>query len=326
MANPFEKGEFTELKIPENVDQRELFGARSIHIHSIENNFKVRIVSRGDTMQIYGPADARQAARELFRMMIEQINRGGILTQQAIKYAMDLVQKRELATSADPLDDRLIITKHNQPIKPRSDGQRKYVQALLENDLIFVIGPAGTGKTYLAVAAAVRMLEENKVDRLILVRPAVEAEESLGFLPGDMKAKVDPYLRPLYDALYDMMPQAKMERYIRSGIIEVAPLAFMRGRTLNNSFIILDEGQNTTIGQMKMFLTRMGMHSKVVVTGDQTQIDLKPRKRSGLLQVQDVLKDIPGIAFVHLDRRDVVRHSLVQEIVLAYERFQQEEK
>ncbi|MFP4458061.1 MAG: PhoH family protein [Candidatus Zixiibacteriota bacterium] len=322
MPNKFENNQYTELVIPEGIDPRELFGARSIHINNIENTFGVRVVSRGDTIQIYGPKEAQKSAKELFKMMIEQLNRGGMLSQQSLRYAMDIVQKNGYQPP-DTLDERIIITKHNHTIRPRSDGQRRYSRAMFENDLIFVIGPAGTGKTYLAVAFAVRLLEENQVDRLVLVRPAVEAEESLGFLPGDMKAKVDPYLRPLYDALYDMLPQNKMERYVQAGKIEVAPLAFMRGRTLNNSFIILDEGQNTTVGQMKMFLTRMGMHSKVIVTGDITQIDLKPKSRSGLLQVTKVLRNIPNIAFVNLDRNDVVRHNLVQEIIQAYEKFNQ---
>jgi len=320
VSNKFENDDFTELLFPETVDQRVLFGPKSMYVQTIESTYDVRIVSRGENIQIYGTSDAQNSVRELFKILIDQINRGGVLTEQGLKYAIDLISRKDVESNVN-LDDKLIITKHNLTIRPRSDGQRKYVQGIFENDLIFTIGPAGTGKTYLAVACAVRMLEENRVDRIVLVRPAVEAEEQLGFLPGDLKAKVDPYLRPLYDALYEMLPQNKMERYIRVGAIEVAPLAFMRGRTLNNSFIILDEGQNTTIGQMKMFLTRMGMNSKVVVTGDITQIDLKPQIKSGLIQVQEVLKNIKGIQFVYLGKADVVRHSLVQEIVYAYEKY-----
>jgi phosphate starvation-inducible PhoH-like protein len=203
---------------------------------------------------------------------------------------------------------------------PKSDNQRRYVEAIRDNDMVFGIGPAGTGKTYLAVAMAVSLLNEKRVQRIILARPAVEAGEKLGFLPGDIAAKVDPYLRPLYDALYDMLEPDRAERLLERGVIEVAPLAFMRGRTLNGSFVILDEAQNTTAEQMKMFLTRIGFDSKAVVTGDVTQIDLPSAKLSGLVEARDVVAGVPGIAIVHFDDTDVVRHPLVQRIILAYDR------
>jgi len=323
MANNFTNNESSTIIIDELVDHRILFGQQSVNINVIENRFLVRIVARNDEIRIFGEKKHREKAVELFDLLIEQVKRSGSLSEQSLNYAIEIVSNEEYA-AAEHIDDRIVMTKHNQPVRPKSDGQQRYVRSMINNDLVFSIGPAGTGKTFLAVAVAVRMLEEKKVDRIVLVRPAVEAEEQLGFLPGDLKAKVDPYLRPLYDSLYDLLPQGKLDKYFEKGTIEVAPLAFMRGRTLNNSFIILDEGQNTTIGQMKMFLTRMGMNSKVVVTGDITQIDLKPVNKSGLIMIQDILKDIRGIDFVYLGKADVVRHSLVQQIIHAYEIYYKE--
>ncbi len=304
------------------IDQRQLFGQRGAYLREIELEFPVKIVARGDEIQIYGDPEPSEQVKALFEDMIRHIADGGYISEQTLQYAIDSVRgiNRSEVPALD--DDRILLTNRKVPLRPRSEGQRHYVDAIFGSDLVFAIGPAGTGKTYLAVACAVRFLKERRIDRIVLVRPAVETDEKLGFLPGDMKEKVDPYLRPLYDALYDMLPRGQVERYLENGVIEVAPLAFMRGRTLNNSFIILDEAQNTTIRQMKMFLTRLGMNSKTVITGDITQIDLADKSLSGLLNAPKVLEGIPGIEFVYLTDRDVVRHPLVQEIIMAYERWE----
>ena len=232
----------------------------------------------------------------------------------------------EMSENNQPVDWKLLykdvirVFKKDKEIRPKTLGQQKYIEAVKKNDIVFAIGPAGTGKTYLAVAIALSTLKNEEVDRIILVRPAVEAGESLGYLPGDLLEKIDPYFRPLYDAMYEMMPSEKFQKYMERGIIEIAPLAYMRGRTLNNSFIILDDAQNTTLGQMKMFLTRFGFGSKVIINGDITQVDLPLKEHSGLTRVERILKEIRGIEFVYLNDRDVVRHRLVQEIIRAYER------
>lgn len=307
----------------EGVDQRKLFGPGNVFATDIELRFPVKLVARGDELKIFGDPPAAEQVRDIFEQMIDHLEGGGILTEQSLEYAIRMVKKDEKPEIKErAADERIILTNRHQAIRPRSEGQRRYIEAINSNDLVFSIGPAGTGKTFLAVACAVRALKERVIDRIILVRPAVEADESLGFLPGDLKEKVDPYLRPLYDALYDMIPTQRIDKYLAEGIIEVAPLAYMRGRTLNNSFIILDEAQNTTIRQMKMFLTRLGINSKAVVTGDITQIDLPTRKDSGLVQVKRVLQDIDGIAFAFLDDKDVVRHKLVQDIIIAYDKFE----
>lgn len=305
------------------IDQRELFGPDNSFVKELELEFPVRLVARGDELQIYGEPEIANTVLEIFEQMMAHMKNGGVLTEQALEYAIRMVKGDRPQREFD-IDDRIVLTNRHEAIRPRSEGQRRYIQSIFANDLVFSIGPAGTGKTYLAVACAVRALKERRVGRIILVRPAVEADESLGFLPGDMKEKVDPYLRPLYDALYEMFPAGKSEKLIAEGTIEVAPLAYMRGRTLNNSFIILDEAQNTTVRQMKMFLTRLGLNSKAVVTGDITQIDLPKGKMSGLIHIQHVLEGIEGIEFVYLDDRDVVRHKLVQDIILAYERAERD--
>ncbi len=315
-------GEPIKLSL-EGIDQRKLFGPGNVFATDIELRFPVKLVARGDELKIFGDPPATEQVRDIFEQMIDHLEGGGILTEQSLEYAIRMVKKDEKPLIQEDSDDRIILTNRHQAIRPRSRGQRRYIEAIYSNDLVFSIGPAGTGKTFLAVACAVRALKERIIDRIILVRPAVEADESLGFLPGDMKEKVDPYLRPLYDALYDMIPTQRMDKYLAEGIIEVAPLAYMRGRTLNNSFIILDEAQNTTIRQMKMFLTRLGINSKAVVTGDITQIDLPTKRGSGLVQIKGVLDGIDGIAFVYLDDKDVVRHKLVQDIILAYEKYEE---
>jgi len=300
------------------IDQRQLFGPGGIYVKELELKFPVKLVARGDELKIYGDKEVSLEVKDIISQMIDHIKGGGILSEQAIEYAIQLATDQDKVLDMEN-DDRIILTNRHEVIRPRSDGQRKYLDSIVFNDLVFAIGPAGTGKTYLAVACGVRALKERKVDRIILVRPAVEADESLGFLPGDMKEKVDPYLRPLYDALYEMLPQNRIERLLAAGTIEVAPLAYMRGRTLNKSFVILDEAQNTTARQMKMFLTRLGIRSKAIVTGDITQIDLPHHKTSGLVHVQGILRDIDGIGFCYLNETDVVRHKLVQDIIVAYD-------
>ncbi len=305
------------------IDQRELLGQNGQFIREIEEEFGVRIVARGDELRIFGRPRALIEVRELLKEITNYIKSGGHLSPDGFHYALKMFhEKGSEALHLDELDDRILITARQEIIRPRTEGQKTYIRAILENDIVFSIGPAGTGKTYLAVAMAIRALKMRAIERIVLVRPAVEADESLGFLPGDMREKVDPYLRPLYDAIYDMIPDVKVERLIAQRTIEIAPLAYMRGRTLNNSYIILDEAQNSTYRQMKMFLTRLGFNSKAIVTGDITQIDLKNKEDSGLVQVQHILKGIQGIAFVYLSELDVVRHPLVMEIVKAYEEYE----
>ncbi len=289
----------------------------------IEERFKVRLAARGNDVMVSGSgngSDDRVARVTSLLDQLGQLHRSGVvLGRDELKTAVALI-RRDASTNLVEhfVDDR--IETPVKPIVPRSLNQRRYVNAMRDNDLVLGIGPAGTGKTYLAVAMAVSMFQQKKVKRIILARPAVEAGERLGFLPGDIAAKVDPYLRPLYDALYDLMDTDRTERLLEQGVIEVAPLAFMRGRTLNASFVILDEAQNSTSEQMKMFLTRIGFNSKAVVTGDVTQIDLPSQKVSGLVEASGIVAGVPGIGVVQFDDTDVVRHPLVQKIILAYDR------
>jgi phosphate starvation-inducible protein PhoH and related proteins len=278
-----------------------------------------RVALRGDTLTLSGPPELVERALPIAQRMIDT-------AKQRLPMTADDVLRMSLDTARDgngtaPSDYRIALPGIRKMIQPKSSGQAEYLRLIAENDIVVGIGPAGTGKTYLAVAAAVDALVRKRVRRIILARPAVEAGESLGFLPGDMQAKVDPYLRPLYDALEDMMPQERFFKALETRVIEIAPLAYMRGRTLNESFVILDEAQNTTIEQMKMFLTRLGYGSSAVVTGDVTQIDLPKGQPSGLRHVTEVLKDVKGISFTFFQARDVVRHPLVQRVVQAYERF-----
>ncbi|MCK5833253.1 PhoH family protein [bacterium] len=306
-----------------DIDQRGLFGPRNLYVRDIELKFPVKLVARGDELQIFGEFESARAVESIINQMIEHLVNGGVLSEQAVEYAIGLTKNELPSNNFDIAEqERIVLTNCNDSVRPRSEGQSLYIKAIAENDLIFSIGPAGTGKTYLAVACAIRAFKERQCTRIVLVRPAVETDESLGFLPGDLKEKVDPYLRPLYDALYEMLPSSRFDKLIAEGTIEVAPLAYMRGRTLNNSFVILDEAQNTTIRQMKMFLTRLGTNSKAVVTGDITQIDLPTNKASGLIDAQRVLEDIEGIEFVYLNETDVVRHRLVQKIILAYDKVE----
>jgi len=303
-----------------NIDQRLLFGQNSQNLNLIESQFEIKLVARGDNIHMEG---RRRAVEEVVRLLddiILRISQGRDITEQYLYYAIDMI-KEEGQGPASILDDK--NTNNGKPLfLPRTVGQKEYLAAIQRNDIVFSIGPAGTGKTFLAVGEAIKDLKAKNKNRIILVRPAVEAGETLGFLPGDIKAKIDPYLRPVYDALHELMPAEKISKLIELGIIEISPLAFMRGRTLNNAFVILDEAQNTTIAQMKMFLTRLGEGSKAVITGDVTQIDLQSKASSGLVKIQKILTDIKGIEFIYLTSRDVVRHRLVQDIIKAYDRYE----
>jgi len=259
-------------------------------------------------------------AVKIIEGLLSIIRKGHPLSIAQVRYHVEMSERKQPVNWKLLYKDVIHVFKKNKEIRPKTLGQQKYVEAVRKNDIVFAIGPAGTGKTYLAVAIALSALKNEEVDRIILVRPAVEAGESLGYLPGDLLEKIDPYFRPLYDAMYEMMPSEKFQKYMERGIIEIAPLAYMRGRTLNDSFIILDDAQNTTLGQMKMFLTRFGFGSKVIINGDITQVDLPLKEHSGLKRVEKILKKIKGIEFVYLDDRDVVRHRLVQEIIRAYEK------
>ena len=271
-------------------------------------------------MVISGVKSDTDNAVKIIEGLLSIIRKGHPLSIAQVRYHVEMSESKQPVNWKLLYKDVIHVFKKNKEIRPKTLGQQKYVEAVRKNDIVFAIGPAGTGKTYLAVAIALSALKNEEVDRIILVRPAVEAGESLGYLPGDLLEKIDPYFRPLYDAMYEMMPSEKFQKYMERGIIEIAPLAYMRGRTLNDSFIILDDAQNTTLGQMKMFLTRFGFGSKVIINGDITQVDLPLKEHSGLKRVEKILKKIKGIEFVYLDDRDVVRHRLVQEIIRAYEK------
>ena len=303
-----------------------LFGSFDENIKIIENEFNVSIISRGSSIKIVGDGENVSYAQRAISSMLSLINKGEALTQQNVRYALSLVKEGKEEKFSSIASDTICITAKGKPIKPKTLGQKKYCEAIENNTITFGIGPAGTGKTYLAVAMAVTAFRAKEVDKIILTRPAVEAGEKLGFLPGDLQSKVDPYLRPLYDALFDMFGAESFQKYQERGSIEVAPLAYMRGRTLDDSFIILDEAQNTTPEQMKMFLTRLGFNSKMVITGDITQIDLPDGKKSGLKKVMRILKNVDDIEMCKFSQRDVVRHKLVQDIIKAYEKYESEEK
>lgn len=303
-----------------------LFGSFDENIKLIENEFAVSIISRGSDLKIVGDAENVSFAVRAVNALLTLINKGETLSDQNVRYAIGLVKEGNDDKLAKMATDTACITAKGKPIKAKTIGQKKYCEAINKNTITFGVGPAGTGKTYLAVALAVTAFRAKQVDKIILTRPAVEAGEKLGFLPGDLQSKVDPYLRPLYDALYDMLGAENFQKYQERGSIEVAPLAYMRGRTLDDSFIILDEAQNTTPEQMKMFLTRLGFNSKMVVTGDITQIDLPAGKKSGLTKVMRILKNVDDIEICKFTQKDVVRHRLVQEIIKAYEKYENDER
>ncbi|MBU1297939.1 MAG: PhoH family protein [Bacteroidetes bacterium] len=306
-----------------------LLGLNDANLQVIENRFDANIVVRGDSINIKGDEVQVDQIEKIFKELIYILNKNGSLSTNDVGTVIDLVLVNGEAAlpktitqqfSETELDSAVLYTR-NGIIRARTPGQREYVRQIRKNDIVFAIGPAGTGKTYLAVAAAVAALKNQEIMKIILARPAVEAGESLGFLPGDLKEKVDPYLRPLYDALDDMIPSEKLKSYIEKKVIEVVPLAYMRGRTLNNAFVILDEAQNATSMQMKMFLTRLGGNSKAIITGDITQIDLPGKTISGLVQIQEILRSVDGVKFCYFDRNDVVRHKLVKDIIDAYDKY-----
>lgn len=301
------------------LDSREeailLFGTRDQNLKLIRDALNVRVVARGDTIQIEGTSESVVQAERAFQQLRSVLRTNGQMTPEDVKTILEVIR----AGSERVSPQNLTMLDGGKYLRPRTDGQGRYVQAMRENDVVLCIGPAGTGKTFLAVGMAVTMLRQGLVKKIVLVRPAVEAGERLGFLPGDLVAKINPYLRPLFDAMNDLTDVEQVRKYMESDVVEIVPLAFMRGRTLNNAVIILDEGQNATVAQMKMFLTRMGMGSKIIVTGDTTQIDLPPTSKSGLIDAVQRLKGIPRLAIVHLDTKDIVRHALVQEIVNAYD-------
>jgi len=307
-----------------NIDRMEqaaeLFGNFDSNIKLLEQEYNVAIVSRGGELKIAGEPESVALAVKAVGSLLTLLNKGESLSEQNVRYVISLVAEGSEDKIEQLTGDCLCISSKGRPIRPKTLGQKKYAQMIQQNSIVLGVGPAGTGKTYLAVAMAVAAFRAREVNRIILTRPAVEAGEKLGFLPGDLQSKVDPYLRPLYDALFDMLGSENFQKYQERGNIEVAPLAYMRGRTLDDSFIILDEAQNTTREQMKMFLTRMGLNSKIVVTGDITQIDLPDGGKSGLLDAMKILKGIEGIALVRFNDKDIVRHKLVQDIVKAYER------
>ncbi len=299
-----------------------LFGNFDENIKQIEKALDVSIFLRGNEIKITGEPDNVSAATRAVTTLMQMISRGESISEQSVRYVLSLLEDgKEGELTQLSGSDCICITTKGKPVKPKTLGQKKYIEAISNNTIVFGIGPAGTGKTYLAVAMAVAAFREKRVSRIILTRPAVEAGEKLGFLPGDLQQKIDPYLRPLYDALFDMLGAESFQKYQEKGAIEVAPLAYMRGRTLDDSFIILDEAQNTTQEQMKMFLTRLGFNSKMVVTGDITQMDLGEGKKSGLVEVVKILKNVDDISIIRLTDKDVVRHRLVQDIIKAYEKY-----
>ena len=305
--------------------ERQLFGNFDENIKLIEETLKIDVILREGNIVLVGEEKNVNQALKLMTELHQSVSNGKNLDKQSISYSLSLL----LEGSEDKikeLEDTIILTQKGKAVSPKTLGQKEYINLINNNDITFGIGPAGTGKTYLAVAMAVKAFKRDEVSRIILTRPAVEAGENLGFLPGDLKDKVDPYLRPLYDALFDMLGADRFTKYLERGLIEVAPLAFMRGRTLDNAFIILDEAQNTTKEQMKMFLTRLGFGSKAVVTGDLTQTDLPDNKKSGLLHAREVLKGVEGIGSITLTERDVVRHALVQRIIVAYDRYDKKQE
>lgn len=303
-----------------------LFGSFDENIRLIESEFSVTVLNRGSDLKISGEAENVAKATTAIERLLALINKGEALSDQNVRYVISLVKDGEEDKLMSLSGDCVCITSKGKPVKPKTLGQKKYVEAIRKNTIVLGAGPAGTGKTYLSVAMAVTAFRAKEVNRIILTRPAVEAGEKLGFLPGDLQQKVDPYLRPLYDALFDMLGAEAFARYQERGSIEVAPLAYMRGRTLDDSFIILDEAQNTTREQMKMFLTRLGFNSKMVVTGDVTQIDLPDGKRSGLTDAMRILRNVPDISINTFTEKDVVRHKLVQDIIKAYEKNEEKRK
>ncbi len=308
-----------KIEFDDNNLARSLFGENNHHLTLIEKDTGTKISARGGTVVISGGKDEVEISQNLLTQLYELIKKGYPVYWPDIDFALRIIKANRKVNLRDIFLDTVYISAKKRHITPKSLAQKKYIQDIRKYDIVFGIGPAGTGKTYLAMAMAMDWIGKGKIDRIILTRPAVEAGEKLGFLPGDLYEKINPYLRPLYDALHDMMDYEQAQRLVHKGVIEVAPLAFMRGRTLNDSFIVLDEAQNTTSEQMKMFLTRLGYNSKTVITGDITQIDLPEGKKSGLVEANEILSSIEGIKFCYFSEADVVRHRLVREIIKAYD-------
>ena len=307
-----------EIKL-DSPNMLEILGVNDVNLKQIEERFSASITVRGDSVYVNGVKEEIDVIEKILKEMIYVLNTNGKLESSDVNTIISLTKEGKKIINEEEYESIILYTK-NDTIKAKTSGQLKYIQSAQKNDICFAIGPAGTGKTYLAVALAVAELKKGTVKKIILARPAVEAGESLGFLPGDFQEKIDPYLRPLYDALDDMMPSDKLKSYFEKTIIEIVPLAYMRGRTLNNAFVILDEAQNATDIQMKMFLTRLGANSKAIITGDITQIDLPSKSLSGLVQAKEILSHIDGIGFAYFDRSDIVRHRLVKDIIDAYEK------
>lgn len=299
-----------------------VFGKLDKNVTQIENTFSVNILNREGYINIIGNKELVIKASQAIKKLVIIAKKGEEITEQTTNYIISNVDKEEFTEIEELIDEKICLTYSGKPIKPKTIGQKKYIKQISENTIVFGVGPAGTGKTYLAIAMAITEFKRNNISRIILTRPAIEAGESLGFLPGDLQQKVDPYLRPLYDALFEIMGAEAFQKNMEKGTIEVAPLAYMRGRTLDNAFIILDEAQNTTPEQMKMFLTRIGFGSKVVITGDVTQIDLPSGKKSGLVEAIKILQNVNDLGISHLSKEDIVRHPLVQKIIEAYDKYE----
>lgn len=299
-----------------------IFGEFDEHIKKIEKEFNIKLINRGDDIKLTGDDKQVEESYSVIKELIRFSEKGEQITVQTVQYLIDLIKEGSQKDIDSGYDEFICMTVNGRPIKSKTIGQKKYINLIKNNNIVFGVGPAGTGKTYLAMAMAITAFKNNEVGRIIMTRPAIEAGEKLGFLPGDLQQKVDPYLRPLYDALYEIMGAESYQKNLEKGAIEVAPLAYMRGRTLDNAFIVLDEAQNTTPEQMKMFLTRIGYGSKAVITGDTTQMDLPEGKKSGLQESIKILQSIEGIGFITLTNKDVIRHPLVQKIILAYEKYE----
>lgn len=313
-----EKMATAKIPLKNTAEGLSLFGPQDKFLHLIENQTEAKIYSREEEVVIQGSSEDVEQLGQLFSVLLELIRNNYVLSERDISYALELSKQMKADQLLELFKGEITVTHKGKPIRVKTIGQKQYVSRIKKTDIVFGIGPAGTGKTYLAVVLAIAALKEGQVKRIVLTRPAVEAGESLGFLPGDLQEKVDPYLRPLYDALNDVLGPEQVAKSLERGMIEIAPLAYMRGRTLDDSFIILDEAQNTTPEQMKMFLTRLGFGSKMVITGDITQVDLPRGKKSGLMEAQRILHDIEEIGFIYFSEQDVVRHSLVQKIITAY--------
>ncbi|MDM5359768.1 PhoH family protein [Peribacillus sp. RS7] len=308
-----------KLEIESPNEAIALLGNGDSNVKVLEEELGISVITRGEAVSVAGDIERVTMGQDILKALLTVIRKGIAISSRDVLYAIELARKGTLEYFGELYDEEIAKTAKGKSIKVKTIGQRYYIQAIKKQDLVFGIGPAGTGKTYLAVVMAINALKNGHVKRIILTRPAVEAGESLGFLPGDLKEKVDPYLRPLYDALHDLLGMEQTQRMIERGTIEIAPLAYMRGRTLEDAFVILDEAQNTTEAQMKMFLTRLGFESKMVITGDRTQIDLPKGMKSGLVRVEEILKNIKGLSFVYFEQSDVVRHPLVAKIITAYE-------